>query len=228
MNKKKDCCKTCECKSLCFMALTEEQEELINSKRKNVTYRKGDMVCKQGAYASNILFLKRGLVKTYLEHHTKDIIFCIKPPESFIGIEALYNERVYPYSVTVYEDSEFCVFEADMFQSIIEQNGKFGAAILENINLWIGRVYQRMVTLTQKQVAGKLADVLICLSERVYKSDEFTMSISRKDLSDITQLSPETLSRALKDFKNEKVIEVDGKHMKILDFDKLRTYSEVG
>lgn len=225
---KRLCCEDCCANALCFMKLTDGEKEIMNGKKREVTYRKGEVVCKQGAYASKILFLRKGLVKTYLEHHTRDTIFCIKPPNSFIGLEALYNERIYPYSVSVYEDSDFCMFEAETFQELIESNGRFAAAILENLNLWVGRVYQRIVTLTQKQVAGKLADVLICLSERVYMSDEFTVSISRRDLSDITQLSPETLSRALKDFKEEKVIEVDGKHFKILDFDKLRTFSEVG
>lgn len=221
-------CDNCICSPSCFIHLAGDQIEKIRKKQHNVKYRKGEIIYKQNTFASKIMFLKKGLVKTYLEHHTKDIIFCIKPPGSFIGIEALYNERISPYSCTVYEDSEFCMFEADMFQELIEENGKFAAAILENLNMWIGRVYQRIVTLTQKQVAGKLADILICLSERVYESDEFTVSISRRDLSDITQLSPETLSRALKDFKEEKVIDVDGKHFKILDFDKLRKFSEVG
>lgn len=221
-------CNDCVCSPSCFIHLADDQLDKIKKKQHVVKYRKGEIIYKQNTFASKIMFLKKGLVKTYLEHNTKDVIFCIKPPGSFIGLEALFNERIAPYSCTVYEDSEFCMFEADMFQSLIEENGKFAAAVLANLNMWIGRVYQRIVTLTQKQVAGKLADVLICLSERVYMSLEFTLSISRKDLSEITQLSPETLSRALKDFKAEKVIEVDGKHMKILDFDKLKTYSEVG
>lgn len=221
-------CVDCQCKSECFMALTCDQVDNINKKQRIVTYRKGEVICKQGAFASKILYLRKGMVKTYLEHHTRDVIFCIKPAGHFIGLEALYNDRVYPYTCTVYEDSEFCMFEADMFQNLIEENGKFASKILELTNMWIGRVYERIITLTQKQVAGKLADVLICLSERVYCSLDFTVSISRKDLSDITQLSPETLSRALKDFKTEGVIGVEGKHFVIKDMDRLKKYSEIG
>ena len=221
-------CDDCECKSDCLMLLAKSQLEVLVNKSKTVKFRKGEIICKQGVYASKILYLKKGMVKTYLEHPDKDIIFCIKPSKSFIGLEALYNDRVYPYSCSVYEDSEFCMFEADTFQNLIEQNGKFAAAIMQNLNLWTSRVYERMVTLTKKQVAGKLADILICLSERIYFSDEFILTISRKDLSDITQLAPETLSRAIKDFKNEGVIDVDGKNFKILNRKKLQTFSEVG
>ncbi len=221
-------CDDCECKSDCLMPLAKNQMELLFSKSKTVKYRKGEIICKQGVYASKVLYLKKGMVKTYLEYPNKDIIFCIKPSKSFIGLEALYNERVYPYSCTVYEDSEFCMFEADTFQTLLEQNGKFASSILANLNVWISRVYERMVTLTKKQVAGKLADILICLSERIYKSDDFMLTISRRDLSDLTQLSPETLSRAIKDFKDEGVIEVDSKHFIILDKKKLKRFSEVG
>jgi CRP/FNR family transcriptional regulator len=210
------------------MHLADGQRDKVLSKRKTVKYRKGEVICKQGAFASKIMFLKKGLVKTYLEHHTKDIIFCIKPPGSFIGFESLFNERVYPYTCTVYEDSEFCMFEAEMFQEVMEDNGKFASAIVQNLNMWISRIYDRIVTLTQKQVNGKLADILICLSERVYMSNEFTLGISRKDLSEITQLSPETLSRTLKVFKEDGVIAVEGRFFKILDPEKLKRYSEIG
>lgn len=221
-------CENCECKSDCLMPLAKNQLESLYKKTKTVKFRKGEIICKQGVYASKILYLKKGMVKTYLEYPDKDIIFCIKPAKSFIGLEALYNDRVYPYSCTVYEDSEFCMFEADTFQNILEQNGKFAASILQNLNLWVSRVYERMVTLTKKQVAGKLADILICLSERIYNSNDFILTISRKDISDLTQLSPETLSRAIKDFKDEKVIKVEGKHFTILDMAKLKKFSEIG
>lgn len=221
-------CKDCACISSCFMSLFEEQNQLIQEKHKTVVYRKGEVICKQGVYASKILFLKEGMVKTYLEHPNKDVIFCIKPGNSFIGLEALFNERIYPYTCTTYEDSEFCMFEADMFEQMIEQNGKFAASIMQIMNLWSTRVYERILTLTQKQVAGKLADILLCLSERIYSSTEFVLTISRKDLSELTQLSQETLSRVIKEFKDEKIIAVDGKTFKILDMDKLKKFSEIG
>ncbi len=221
-------CTNCDSKVDCLMSLAKSQLDLLQSKTKTVTFRKGEIICKQGVYASKVLYLKKGLVKTYLENPGKDVIFCLKPAKSFIGLEALYNDRVYPYSCTVYEDSEFCMFEADTFQHLLEQNGKFAAGILQTLNLWITRTYERMATLTRKQVVGKLADVLICLSERIYLSDDFILTISRKDLSDLTQLSPETLSRAMKEFKKEGVIEVNGKHIKIINKDKLKKYSEIG
>ncbi len=221
-------CNICDQKLECLMSLAKEQADLLVSKSKTVTFRKGEIICKQGVYASKILYLKKGLVKTYLEHPDKDVIFCVKPVKSFIGLEALFNNRIYPYSCTVYEDSEFCMFEADAFQQVIEQNGKFAASIIQDLNLWVSRVYERIITLTKKQVAGKLADILICLSERVYVSDDFILTISRKDLSDITQLSQETLSRAIKDFKQDGVIAVEGKNFKIIDKDKLKRYSEIG
>lgn len=218
----------CECVSTNFTNLTEEQQKLVKGKHKTVTFRKGEVICKQGVYASKILFLKEGLVKTYLEHPNKDVIFCIKSGANFIGLEALFNNRVYPYTCTTYEDSEFCMFEADMFEKLIEQNGKFAASIIQTLNIWSTRVYERIITLTQKQVAGKFADILLCLSERVFQSDEFVLPISRKDLSDLTQLSQETLSRAIKEFKDEKIIGVDGKSFKILDRDKLHKFSDIG
>ena len=44
-----------------------------------------------------------------------------------------------------------------------------------------------------KQSFGRLADILLCLSDRVFRNEEFDLPLSRKDLSELSGLSVETV-----------------------------------
>ena len=68
----------------------------------------------------------------------------------------------------------------------------------------------------------------MCLSQRVYKKREFILSLGRNDIADLTGLSPESVIRIFKEFKNEGLIDVKEKLIKILDYEGLERISMVG
>lgn len=218
-------CLDCECKSICFQELSVEELEFLSKKRIEVTYKKGETIAKQGAFAPHILYVKEGLVKVYLEHQNRNLILCLEPPGTFLGLESLYQDKIFHFSAVTYDNSNMCLFEIDAFKHVMENNARFATRIYSQLNERIVRVYDRMLTLTQKQVHGRVADIFKCLSERIYKSNEFPMSLTRKDFSEITVMSVETLSRVFKELKDEGVIDIDGKNVKILDVDKLNQIS---
>jgi CRP/FNR family transcriptional regulator len=90
------------------------------------------------------------------------------------------------------------------------------------------QIYGRFFCLTHKQSFGRLADIILCLSDRVFKKEVFELPLSRKDLAELTGLSPETVIRMMKVFREEGLIDVDGKFLKILDRDRMITISENG
>ena len=219
-------CKNCTCKSECFKELSDFELDFIGAKRIEVEYKRGESICKQGAFAPHILYLKEGLVKVYLEYQGKNLILCLEPPGSFIGLESIYQNKIFHYSCVTYSNSKFCLFEIDAFKDLLESNARFSAKVYAALNERVVRVYDRMITLTQKQVYGRVADILRCLSERIYKSDVFPMTLSRKDFSEITVMSVESLSRVFKELKDAGVVELEGKTVRILDKEKLNHISK--
>ncbi len=69
---------------------------------------------------------------------------------------------------------------------------------------------------------------MLCLANRVFKSDKFCLPLSRSDLADLTGLSIESVLRIMKDFKNEGLIETKGKNIKILNEEQLDKISRFG
>ena len=73
-----------------------------------------------------------------------------------------------------------------------------------------------------------MADILLCLAERIFNLTEFDLNLSRKELAELTGMSTESVIRMLKKFKDDGIIEMTGKKLKIIDYNLLKKISEYG
>ena len=89
-------------------------------------------------------------------------------------------------------------------------------------------MYSFFLTYKLEKWIPRLADILLCLSDRVFKEIEFVLPLSRKDLGELSSMSSETVIRMLKKFKEDGLIEMEGKNFKILDYERLKSISEKG
>ena len=85
-------CVNCTCMSGAFKKLNEEQLSRVDRHRSELSYRKGEIMCKQGAFLSNMLFVKKGLVKLYLEHGEHPTILSLESNGHFIGLPSIFSK----------------------------------------------------------------------------------------------------------------------------------------
>ncbi len=90
------------------------------------------------------------------------------------------------------------------------------------------QVYGRFYCLTRKQSNGLVADLMLCLSNRVFRSNKFCLPITRNDLADLTGLSIESVMRIMKEFKEDGLIDTKGKNIEILSQESLEKISMFG
>ncbi len=215
--------------SECFEVLTPEEQKLLDENTINITYNKGEIIAKQGTFASHIIYLKEGLVKVYMGDDNKDLILKIIPSNHFIGLSSLFEgNNTFIYSASTYVKSTASLIDINFFKRLIRRNPEFAYKILNIQNENVAQVYGRFYCLTRKQSCGLVADLLMCLATRVFKSEEFMLPLSRADLADLTGLSTESVMRILKEFKEDRLLEAKGKVIKILDKDKLEKISNYG
>ncbi|MCF8367556.1 MAG: Crp/Fnr family transcriptional regulator [Bacteroidales bacterium] len=213
----------------CFDILTEEETDIIDKHKIDIAYKKGEIIAKQGSFASHVIFLKEGLVKVFIEGNPKDLILKIIPSNRLITLSSIFEgNTTFLYSASTYVDSTASLIDADIFKQIIRTNAQFASRIINILNENTAQVYGRFYALTRKQSHGRVADILLCLSQRIYKTNQFVLSLSRNDLADLTGLSPESVIRILKEFKDEKLIEVKGKSIELLNFKSLEHISNYG
>jgi CRP-like cAMP-binding protein len=162
----------------CFEHLTDEQAELLKSNERRVKYKKGEVIAKQGSFASHVIFLNKGLVKVYLEGDQKDLILKIVTDNHFVSLSSVFDGNdTFIYSVSPYIDSEATLINIDIFKQLIRQNAKFASQIINLLNANTAQIYGRFYCLTNKQLHGRLADILLCLAQRIFYEMEYTKSV---------------------------------------------------
>jgi len=213
----------------CFEELTEDEKRILEDHTMEVSFKKGESIAKQGAFASNVIFLKSGLVKVYLEGDSRHLILEIVPPERLLSLSSLFEgNSTFLYSAATYVESTANLIDARIFRQLIHTNAHFASRIINILNENTAQLYSRFYALTCKQAHGRVADILLCLSKKIYKSEKFELTIGRGDLAELTGLSQESVIRILKEFRKEKLIELNGKSMELLNLELLNKISHYG
>jgi len=212
-----------------FDELTEEELKLVEANKVTVTYKKGEMICKQGSFASNIMHIKEGLAKVYLEGHASNLILKIAPKNSLIGMPSIYEgNNTFVYSVATYADTVVDLIDMNVFQHLLKTNPNFTFRALNIMNENIIQIYGRFFCLSNKQLHGRIADILLCLKNRVYKNNLFEFTFSRSELAELTNMSTESVIRVMKNFKDDGLIIQKDKMLEILNPDMLNKISSLG
>ncbi len=80
----------------------------------------------------------------------------------------------------------------------------------------------------QKQNTGRVADTILFFAKSIYNSNIFKFPISRQDIADLTGITRESTSRILSELNAEKIIEMHGRQISILNEKRLQDLSEKG
>jgi CRP/FNR family transcriptional regulator, polysaccharide utilization system transcription regulator len=221
-------CYKCSCMSGPFKSLTKEQMGKVDENRTELTYAKGEIICKQGAFISNMLFIKEGLVKFYLETKPNPTVISVEKNGYFIGLQSLFENNVFQYSVEALEDTEVCLVDIKIFEELVYENSAFGAGLIKYINYDLIKLYDRLQSITQKQIHGRFAELLLHLKNNIYEQNPFSLSISKKDMADIISTSNESVSRMCTQLKKEGIIQEKGRLIQVLDEERLEQISQFG
>ncbi|MFH0999378.1 MAG: Crp/Fnr family transcriptional regulator [Bacteroidota bacterium] len=216
------------CENIAYKSLSTEELDLLNSHRVELKFNKGEVICKQGSFATHLLFVQSGLTKSYLEEDNRTQILCINPPKTFLELPSMTVDNVFHFSVAALEEVQVCFFDLHIINQIAQNNAKFAWYLMKLGHELQILTYDRFFSLTQKQLHGRMADILLCLANRIYGSFDFVLDFSRKDLADLTAMSHESAIRILKDFKDDNIIETDGKGIKIINLEMLQNVSRFG
>ena len=115
-----------------------------------------------------------------------------------------------------------------MLMEIALTNNKFLMKLLELVTGMFKESILNFINLAHKQVNGRIADIILYLSSSVYRSPNFTLTLSRKELSEFAGCSTENVIHTLSRFDREGILSVKGKSIVINDFERLTKISKVG
>lgn len=222
-------CETCTHRWKNFQHLTKEELNLLNENRYEATFKPGETIMKQGSPTSNALFMASGMAKTYIEGlNGKNFILNIALPGRLIMGPGAYVDSRHTYTVAAITAVQACFINFEIFKQLIRKNGAFAESLIEDISAKSQLTLNRMVSLSQKKMLGRLADTLLYFSDVVFKNDEYEMILSRRELGEMTNMAKECVVRILKELEDSGVIYSDSSKIRILDRENLIRISEKG
>ena len=222
-------CETCTRRWKNFQHLTQEELNLVNDNRYEATFKPGETIIKQGSPTSNALFMASGMAKSYIEGlNGKNFILSIALPGRLILGPGAYVDSRHTYTVAAITAVQACFINFDVFKQLVRTNGAFAESLLEDISTKSMGTLNRMVSLSQKKMHGRLADALLYFSDVVFNTDEYEMILSRQELGEMTNMAKECVVRILKELEDSGVIYSDSSKIKILNREKLIQISVKG
>ena len=89
-------------------------------------------------------------------------------------------------------------------------------------------IFDRLMSQSHKQLPGRIADVILYFSDVIYNNPEFEFPLTRRELAELAGTTKESFIRTLTEFKNDKIIDLEGSKVKINSLKIIRTLSELG
>lgn len=219
----------CDIQAPCFQMLAPEEMELVRTSKTQVLFRKGDNLTKQGAFASYVLFVIKGLAKQYLENETtKSFNLRIIQPGEFVGLSSVFSKNTFKYSSVALTDCQVYLIEKEIITKVIQQNGMFGFNLMKRYCEQNTGLYETVNNLLYKQMNGRMADTLLYMNNLKTEHTEIFQLLSRKDIADFAGISTESAVKLLKSFEKDGLIELNEKDINILKHNELAEISKRG
>jgi len=222
-------CATCMFRMSSGHFLSKEEFDLIEENIVQLRFKKGELLVKQGAKATHIIYLTKGMVKHYYEDpRGKNIILLIKKAPHLIGTANMFNDGMHITSIAAIEDCSACLVDMTVFEKILRKNNDFFINFFKLVTDEFKSSVFDFISFSHKQVNGRIADIFLYFSSQLYRNAKFTLSLTRKEIAEYAGASQENVITILSKFDKEGIMKVDGKHIEILDFDRLKQISRLG
>jgi len=228
--KRKSCiCQDCDFRDVILGNLDDVSIQRICEHNEEQFFRKGEIINYEGQKIEHFKYLKSGLVKLFrrLQNGDEQVITITRPFE-FVSNMSIFSEEKYLYSVSALEDSVVCIIDLNLIKELFQKNGAFASSLLTKISRINDKIISQTLDIRQKNLAGRVAYVLIYFTKDIYRSRVFDLPVSRKEIADYIGMSTANVIRTMSDFKRESLIGIYGKTIEIMDLDKLEVISKRG
>lgn len=210
-----------------FFDQVKEIDELkkLSADRRIKSFKKREVVFNEGNNPNYLYFLSKGKVKTFKAHeYGKELITSLYKEGDFFGYLALLEDKPYAETAEVLEDAEICLVPKEDFFALIYNNMNVMKKFIKILSDNIAEKEEQLVNLAYSSVRKRVAEALLLLQSRYKDNKEgnFSISISREDLANIVGTATESLIRTLSDFKEDKMLEIKGSNITIVNADKLK------
>lgn len=205
------------------MLSAEDYEKYISAKQ-ILKFNKGGIIFEDGEVPNGVFFLNKGTAKLSKQGvYGKDQILRFIKEGDLIGYRSLLCGEDFQAKAEAMTEVEATFLPSDLFLQMLEVAPKFSFVMLQKIAFELGESSNTVTFLAQKTVRERLAEILLLLEQKLGTDPEgfIKISLTREEIANIIGTATESAIRLISEFKQDKLIEVEGRNIKILNHEKL-------
>ncbi len=185
-------------------------DDLKNESNSN-TYKKKQIIYKDGAHPHYLYYIISGKVKTFKTHEDgKDLVMDLYNEGDFFGYVSLLEGGAHKENAETIEETELALIPKKDFEDLVNSSPatakKFIALLAKNL----ADKEKQLLGIAYNTLRKKVAEALVSLQKKYHinKKEPYLIDISRDDLATIAGTATESLIRTLSDFKSENLIDI--------------------
>lgn len=205
-------------------ALTKEELVRISNCKTSKFVKKGEMIFDEGEILNGVYCVRDGVCKiSKLSENGKSQIIKLLKRGDILGQRSLVNEEPTNLSAIAINDMELCFIPKQEILNDLHTNSNFSFELIKQMATNLKDTDNMMVGMAQKSVKQRLAEALVYIHDNFGVDHEGMLSVvlSREEYSDIVGTATESAIRILSQFKKDGLISVQGKKLKIDNYDEL-------
>jgi len=222
-------CKDCNLRELCFPHGMND-EELTNMDavvQQPKSLHKNDFLYRDGDKTQAIYAVRSGCVKTMTESANGDEqIVGFHLAGELLGLDG-FADGVHTCNAVALETASVCELPLEQLELLCHKLPGLQRQMRRIMGKEVSKDHKLLLLLGKMTADERLASFLLSLSarmeERHWNANEFNLMMPRQDISNYLGMAVETVSRLFASFQNEKIIEVDRRHITILDMARLKS-----
>ncbi len=224
-------CEKCAAKTRSiFRHLKSDETEILNFQKDFRQYKKGEILYQEGNRISGFYCVRQGIIKVYKTGFDgKEQIIRFAKPGDIIAYRSVLSNEPACTSAKVIEDCHVCFIPSEILISFIKSNSTFALELLKLTCHELGEANSFITDIAQKTVRERLAEILLVLVSD-FGLDEYNylnISLTREELANLVGTATESVIRLLSEFKADKLVELNGRKIRIIDPKKLEKISNV-
>jgi len=204
--------------------LSAEDFERYQSATETVSYHKGEILFDEQELPKSVFYLHEGTSKLSKQgaYGKEQILRFIKEGD-IIGYRSLLCGENFQAKAEAMTDVQATKIPADLFMHLLEHDSKMSFVMLQKIAFELGESSNTVTFLAQKTVRERLAEILLLLEQKLGTDPEgfIKISLTREEIANLIGTATESAIRLISEFKQDSLIETEGRNIRILNHEKL-------
>ncbi len=220
-------CENCEFRTDNFFCdLNSSNLKLFQSLKITNAYPKGSTLFMQGHPSNGVYILCQGRIKlsTSLEDG-KVLILHIAEPGEILGLSTSVMDSNHIATAEVMEDCQVNFVKNDDFLAFLRNNSDACLSAVKQLSKSYNTAHLQICSLgLSRTVKDKLATLFLGWCKAScddHKGIHLKVSYTHEEIAQMIGSSRETVTRILKDFKDQRLISIEGSSLTVHDRDKL-------